>query len=164
VRFCSESISGELVFYNVTSPTRPVPPEISSHHHWLIISHLSLSPLFLSNQAAVKQLILDLDIYSKQDLPKRKHLVRKLDGIKAITVEQADLVEQGRIIRGLKMVLQLDPSQFKRESEMYHFGQLLANFFPFCISDNNILQVSVQNSQTGEIWLLPQTYGDRGQI
>src|SRR5699024_7282240 len=107
VRFCSESISGELVFYNVTSPTRPVPPEISSHHHWLIISHLSLSPLFLSNQAAVKQLILDLDIYSKQDLPKRKHLVRKLDGIKAITVEQADLVEQGRIIRGLKMVLQL---------------------------------------------------------
>lgn len=162
--YCSEDISGELKFRNITQPTRPLPPEISSHHHWEILSHLSLSPLFFNDKEAIKQLLLDLSIYSRQDVSRRKAYQKQLEGLVKIESKPIDYIEKGAIVRGLKIQVTLDLAYFSGVGEMYSFGQILAELFPYGLNDNNLLLLSVINQNSGEEWDFEPIKGSRGQI
>ncbi|PHI31753.1 type VI secretion system baseplate subunit TssF [Budvicia aquatica] len=159
----SEVPSG-LSFRNITTLTKPQAPLPSSHRHWPLISHLSLSPMFLNDKKAIQQVILDFDIHMDANRPANDKHRRYLAGIEQVSSMPIDRLFNGLPVRGLKMKLHLNPDFYPDLGEAYRFGSLLTQFFAYCITDNSFLFTDIFNTQTNECWTLPQITGTRGQI
>jgi type VI secretion system protein ImpG len=153
-----------LTFSNITPLTLQQAPVINSHRHWSLISHLSLSPVFLDNVEAIKQVLLDFDIHGTSNLPAHEKHKRYFAGITRISSVPVDRLIQGLPVRGLRMDVYLDPNAYPDVGEMYRFGSLLSQVFVFCITDSSYLLTRIFNTQTDECWTLPQIKGSREQI
>jgi len=158
------SITNNLRFHNITKPTSEIPPLIDSHRHWSIISHFSLSTLFLKDSQAIKQLIIDLNYNSYLNAPLKKKNDKQRQGIVSVDSKLIDWIWDGSMKRGIEMTITFDPEHFEDEGEMYRFGLILAHVFPFCITSNNFLMMKIVNQQTGRIWSLEPIKGSREQI
>lgn len=158
-------VSNSLKFSNITQPTRELPPLVDSHAHWPIISYLSLSPLFLRELNAVKQLIADLYYHRQTNIPLRQLNEQRLKGIVDLKTRSLDWIWQnGLLKRGLEMTLTLDPRCFGDEGEMYQFGYVLGHVLPFCMTSNNFLMMKIVNKETQQLWSLAPILGGREQI
>lgn len=158
------SITNNLKFHNITKPTSEIPPLINSHRHWSIISHFSLSTLFLRDSQAIKQLISDLNYNSYLNAPLKKKSDKQRQGIVSVDSKLIDWIFDGSMKRGIEMTMTFDPDHFVDEGEMYRFGLILAHVFPFCITSNNFLMMRIVNHQTGRVWSLEPIQGSREQI
>lgn len=158
------SISSGILFHNITKPTPELPPIVDSHKHWPLISHLSFSPVFLRDKTAIQRVIADLNYHSSTNHPGSLLLDMKLNGIKEIDSQPIDWISAGMVERGIRLSIHLDPSYFLDVGDMYRFGHLLGQVFPFCITNNNFLMVDIINSVTQEVWSLEPVAGSRGQI
>lgn len=158
------SITNNLKFHNITKPTAEIPPLVDSHRHWPIISHLSLSPLFLRDIDAIKQLIRDLNYNAYLSAPLKQLCDKQLQGIVSVVSKLIDWIWDGLMKRGIEMTLELDPDYFQDEGDMYQFGLILAHVFPFCVTSNNFLMMKIVNSQTRKVWSLAPIKGSRDQI
>lgn len=158
------TITNNLKFSNITKPTAEMPPLIDSHRHWQIISHLSLSPLFIRDINAIKQLIADLNYNAYLSAPLRQRCDKKMKGIVSVVAKLIDWIWDGLMKRGIEMTLELDPDCFEDEGDMYQFGVMLASVFPFCVTSNNFLMMKIVNSRTKKVWPLAPIKGSRDQI
>nr|WP_255324697.1 type VI secretion system baseplate subunit TssF [Budvicia aquatica] len=153
-----------VTFLNITPLTLQQAPVINSHRHWPLISHLSLSPVFLDNVEAIKQVLLDFDIHGTSNLPAYEKHKRYFAGIAKVSSIPVDRLIRGLPVRGLRMDVYLDPNAYPDVGEMYRFGSLLSQVFVFCITDSSYLLTRIFNTQTDECWTLPQIKGSREQI
>ncbi|AKJ41628.1 Uncharacterized protein conserved in bacteria [Pragia fontium] len=158
-------IANSLNFTNITQPTSEIAPLVDSHEHWPIISYLSLSPLFLKDLSAMRQLIIDLNYHIHTSAPLQQMSEQRLKGIVSLQTKALDWIwNTGAIKRGLEMTLSLDPDCFRDEGEMYQFGFILGNVLPFCMTSNNFLTMKIVNSKTQRLWSLAPILGGREQI
>lgn len=153
-----------VTFTNITEITRPFSPIISSHAHWPLISHLSLSPIFLNDINVIRQVVQDFDIHCESNRPAHNRLKQFLAGIDNVKSHPVDRLVNGSPLRGLQMELFLNPDFYPNKGEMFRLGYLLANFFAYCITKNSFLLTKIINNQTNEYWILPQICGSREQI
>ncbi|WP_392565270.1 type VI secretion system baseplate subunit TssF [Utexia brackfieldae] len=158
------SITNNLKFHNITRPTPEILPLLDSERHWSMISHFSLSPLFIKDMAAIKQLISDFNYHGDLNVPFKQRIDKQLQGLIAMDAKLIDWIFDGVMKRGIEMTVTCDPSHFVNEGEMYRFGFILANVLPFCLTSNNFLMMKIVNSQTGRIWVLAPIRGSREQI
>ncbi len=160
----TQTISSSLAFKNITKPTTEIPPIVDSYQHWSIISHLSLSTVFLKNIDAIKQLISDLNYHGYLNAPLKLKQDKALDGIVDVNTRPIDWIFNCDMQRGIEMIITLDPKCFENEGEMYRFSLMLTNVFPFCVTSNNFLMVKIINLDTQRIWELAPIHGSREQI
>lgn len=158
-------ISNSLNFSNITRPTHEIAPLVDSHSHWPIISHLSLSPMFLKDLAAIKQLLTDLNFHIHTSAPLQQLSEQRLSGIVSLKTQALDWIwHKGVMKRGLEMVLTLNPDNFSDDGDMYQFGFILGNVLPYCMTKNNFLMMKIVNSKTQRLWSLSPILGGREQI
>lgn len=164
IQLPTQTISSSLVFSNITKPTTEIPPIVDSHQHWSIISHLSLSTLFLTDINAIKQLISDLNYHGYLNAPLKRKRDKELEGIVDLKTRAIDWLFNSDMKRGIEMVITLNPECFEDEGDMYRFGLIIANVFPFCVTSNNFLMIKIINQYTQRIWELTPIHGSREQI
>lgn len=160
----TSNVPSGITFRNITKISRPFSPVISSHAHWPIISHLSLSPIFLNDINVIRQVIQDFDIHSESNRPAHNRLKQFLAGINDVKSQPVDRLVNGLPLRGLQMDLFLNPDFYPDKGEMFRLGHLLGNFFAYCITNNSFLLTKIINIQTNECWILPQISGSKEQI
>lgn len=160
----TSDVPSGIAFKNITKVSKPFPPVISSHVHWPLISHLSLSPIFLNDVNAIRQVVLDFDIHRDSNRPAHNRLKQFLAGIENVVSNPIDRLINGLPLRGVKMDLYLNPDFYPDKGEMFRLGSLLGNFFAYCITNNSFLLTKIINTQTDECWTLPQINGSREQI
>lgn len=157
-------VSSGINFKNITQISKPLLPVISSHAHWPLISHLSLSPIFLNDINVIRQVVQDFDIHSESNRPSHTRLKQFLQGIENVISHPIDRLVKGLPLRGVKMELYINPDFYPDKGEMFRLGLLLGNLFPYCIIDNSFLLTQIINTKTEECWQLPQISGSRKQI
>lgn len=160
----SEDLDSHLTLTHITQPTSSRPPLIDSHRHWDIISHFSLSPALLAQKNVIAEVLKDLHIYALHDTQDTTDLHRQIGGIVQVQTRQCDRIERGVVIRGLLLTLTLSPSAFIDDGEMYQFGRLIAHVFPYCLTNDQFLQVDVIKQGSSDVWSFPFIKGDRSTI
>ncbi|MWP62707.1 type VI secretion system baseplate subunit TssF [Gilliamella sp. Pas-s25] len=153
-----------IAFTNITKVSKPFPAIISSHVHWPLISHLSLSPIFLNDINVIRQVVQDFDIHSKSNRPAHNRLKQFLLGIENVISHPVDRLVNGLPLRGVQLEFYLNPDFYPDKGEMFRLGVLLGNFFAYCITNNSFLLTKIINTQTKECWILPQISGSKEQI
>jgi type VI secretion system protein ImpG len=160
----TSDVPSGVTFTNITKVSKPFSPIISSHVHWPLISHLSLSPIFLNDINVIRQVVQDFDIHSKSNRPAHNRLKEFLLGIENVISHPVDRLVNGLPLRGVQIEFYLNPDFYPDKGEMFRLGSLLGNFFAYCITNNSFLLTKIINTQTKECWILPQISGSKEQI
>lgn len=160
----TSDVPSGVTFTNITKVSKPFSPIISSHVHWPLISHLSLSPIFLNDINVIRQIVQDFDIHSKSNRPAHNRLKQFLLGIENVISHPVDRLVNGLPLRGVQLEFYLNPDFYPDKGEMFRLGSLLGNFFAYCITNNSFLLTKIINTQTKECWTLPQINGSKEQI
>jgi|GEM_PF-3518031 len=148
------NIPNNLSFYNITKPTIEIPPVINTRKLWLVISHLSLSPIFLRDIKIIKQLLAELNYNACIiNAPFKQLFDKKLQSIIDIDFKLIDWFLDGFMQRGIHLTIHLDNNHFQDEGDMYSFSKMLAHTLPFCIANNNFLITKIVINKSNKNWI-----------
>ncbi|EMT5437455.1 type VI secretion system baseplate subunit TssF [Stenotrophomonas maltophilia] len=151
-------------FVNVANAIRPTPsyrPVLDGSLHWNLISNLSLNFLSLLGTEPMKAVIRAYDFAALHDVQAKRVSQMRLNGIVAATTVPSTAFVMGLPVRGLKTVLELDPSMFLCEGEMYLFGSVLSHFFSLYASINAFHVLEVINTENKETYQWPIRHGSQ---
>lgn len=159
------SSTSELVsFANLLPPTEAIEVPSGGTLLWRLLSHLALNYLSLADADNLKAL---LSLYVFPGAVSRKDEVinlKKIDGIRLVTVTAADRLVRGDLLRGQEIEVTLDAEQFACRGDMILFGTLLDKLFHSYASFNCFIATSVKESNSGEVYSWPARLGDRPLI
>lgn len=153
-------IPSQLAVKNITPPSSYMKALIDSHIHWELLSHLSFSPAFLSDKEAIKALLHDFNFYTYN----HSNINNQINGITALSAHSIDWIIYGKPVRGLMLSVSLDGDYFSHIGEMYCFGQLLANVFAFCLTQESFLKVDIIHQKANETWSFEPIFGSKSSI
>lgn len=159
-----EDIPNHLQFEVVTPNSASRPPNIDAEYHWQLISHLSLSSAFLGHAEAIRELLMDLDIYERSHYATHNAWLHQVNSLVKTDMQLIDWIFKGQPQRGAQISLYLDPDNFKNSGELYRFGCLIAQTLPFCVAQSAFLKIEMINNQTQETWSLAPIFGAKQDI
>src|SRR5699024_7893107 len=139
-----------------TPLTATADPVLDENHHWRLISLLSLSPTMLARVEVIKTVLADLNLYHHERID-----LQQLDGLMASSLTWENGLQQGQLIRVLHLTVTLDKMFFHDEGQMYALGELLAGLLPYCLTENNWLRVSINQTTCNTNWSFPLQAGRR---
>lgn len=138
-----------LNFKNITIPTFSYPPPIGGDFLWRIISNMSLNYLSLNNIKTFRTILETYDFYGAYDIKEKEKTSMMLKGIESINYETCEMIDKGLPIRGMHIILKLNPSKFSCLGEAYLFCSVLNEFFALYSNINSFhkLSVDIQNEE-----------------
>ncbi|WP_369311854.1 type VI secretion system baseplate subunit TssF [Providencia rettgeri] len=119
------------------------PPIVDNHRFWQLLSHYSANAPMVMSLKSVKHLIADYILYRNTDRQMTRRCERLLSGLIELKTYLYDHRLKGKPYRCLSLSLLLDNAQYKSEGETFVFTTHLYHFFPFCLSENMLLEITV---------------------
>ncbi|MDR2164656.1 MAG: type VI secretion system baseplate subunit TssF [Zoogloeaceae bacterium] len=148
-------------FSNITVPTPVLPRPEGDLQQWLYLSHLS-AHLLSQASAGLLRAMLRLYIGDAAVAPELAAANRRCcDAILEFSSEEEDRLIQGRLYRGRRLTLVLDPAGFASFGSMFLFANTLERFFSGFTSINNYARLVLDVAGTGERLEWPPRMGDR---
>ncbi len=151
----SESMPDGIKTGNITTLSSCYPPIVNNKHYWQLLSHYSANAFMLMSLDTIKQMLADYILYQDKDKQITRKLERLLSGCIHLETHLYDYILKGKPYRCLALTMTLNREQYENEGEAFVFVTHLYHFFPFCLSENMLLEMSV-NFQNDEktIWYL----------
>ncbi|PIX84336.1 MAG: type VI secretion system baseplate subunit TssF [Nitrospirae bacterium CG_4_10_14_3_um_filter_70_108] len=148
-------------FTNIARVTPSVPPPLGEGLHWRLISHLTLNYLPMASADALRGV---LELYNAQARVDRQaaaaHRLR-LESIREVRAEAADLLFKGVVVRGSEVAVSLDEAGFAGDGDIVLFGRILAEFFALLSTLNAFTRLTIRGAQHGEIYRWPARLGQQ---
>lgn len=138
-----EAVPEGVVTKNITLLSNCYPPIVNDKYYWQLLSHYSANAFMLMSLSTIKQMLSDYILYRENDRQVTRKLERLLSGCVALDTHLYDYILKGKTHRCLSLSLTLDRAQFEDEGEAFMFVTHLYHFFPFCLSENMLLEMSV---------------------
>ncbi|MCW2256786.1 type VI secretion system protein ImpG [Providencia alcalifaciens] len=139
----NEKVPEGVITGNITELSNCYPPIVNDKYYWQLLSHYSANSFMLMSLDTVKQMLADYILYRDIDRQVTRRLERLLSGCIALETHLYDHILKGKPYRCLSLALTLDIQMFDNEGEAFMFATHLYHFFPFCLSENMLLEMSV---------------------
>ena len=151
----SEKMPDAVKTGNITLLSSCYPPIVNNHHFWKLLSHYSANGSMLMSLDTIKHMISDYILYRDTDRQITRKCERLLNGLVELKTHLYDYILKGKPYRCLSLSLFIDETQYENRGEAFVFTTHLYHFFPFCLSENMLLEMSVTlNDQKNTTWYL----------
>lgn len=124
---------------NLTQPTllRSPPHQEETDFFWKLISHWSFNYQSVANTESLVGL---LGLY---DWRNEESNQRRLDGIHDVSWEPKDIVENGAVLRGAEVTMQIEEGHFADEGDLCLFGLVMSRFLSMYATLNSFVHLTI---------------------
>lgn len=151
----SEDMPDSLTLKNITPLSPCFPPIVDDKYYWQLLSHYSANAFMLMSINTIKQMLSDYLIYFDFDKQSTRKIERAISGCIDLKSQLYDYILKGKPHRCLSLTLILDSNAFDNEGDAFLFCSHIYHFFPFCLSENMLLEVNVRFADEEKIkWYL----------
>lgn len=151
----SENMPDNLLLKNITPLSECFPPIVDDKCYWHLLSHYSANAFMLMSITTIKNMLSDYLIYSELDKQITRKIKKSLDGCIDLNSQTYDYILKGKPHRCLSLILTLDTDYFDNEGDAFIFVSHLYHFFPFCLSENMLLEMKIKFKDNEKIkWFL----------
>ena len=151
----------QATFENITTPTPMQPRPEGDLAHWLYLSHTGAN-LLPQASAGLLRAMLDLYIGGNSVPPERAAANRRYcAAILEFSSQGEERLIRGRLYRGRRLFLKLDPSGFASVGACWLFANALERFFSGFTAINDYARLTLEVAGTGERMEWPPRMGDR---
>lgn len=154
----SDSSPTVATFENITKPTPQVEPPQRIGMLWRLLSLLSLNQLSFATADALRvtlELMASINagtpgrsekgfVMGGQDERATRDIQRRIRAIRSVRCEHADRLYGGGMIRGTRVVLEVDAEPFEGIGQLFLFGSVLDEFLASHASINTFTQPVVR--------------------
>jgi type VI secretion system protein ImpG len=151
-------------FASIMKPTPCYRPVLDGALQWTLISNLSLNYLSLLSPEPLKAVVRAYDFAALHDIQNARATRARMDAVKTVTTQPADVLMGGVAVRGLRTTMELDQSAFVSEGDLYLFASALSHFFALYASINSFHELTVINTQNKETYTWPILRGGQPVI
>ncbi len=146
-------------FRNLLVPTRSVPPPLEGDLQWRLISHLSLSYLSLIDLEALRGILQLYNFHMAHDARAARSAALRLEGLEFLRAEPKELLVRGALVRGTAVELGVRDDRFAGDGDLYLFAEVLNEFLSLHATLNSFTQLTVRQTQKGEVHTWPCRIG-----
>jgi type VI secretion system protein ImpG len=124
---------------NLTQPTlqHPPPQQEEADFFWKLISHWSFNYQSVASPEAIRGL---LELYDWRDDEANR---RRLSGLQNVTTEAKDMLEDGAVLRGVELILDVEEGHFADEGDLCLFGLVLSRFLSTYATLNSFVHLTI---------------------
>jgi type VI secretion system protein ImpG len=151
----------QAVFENITLPSPMQPRPSKDMDHWLYLSHRSANLLPQASAELLRAMLL-LYVGDNGAAPERVAANRRCcEAILEFSGEEEERLIHGRLYRGRRLKLVIDPTSFGSLGNMYLFASALERFFGGFTAINNYARLTLEVAGTGERLEWPPRMGEK---
>lgn len=140
----SENMPDNLTLQNITPLSPCFPPIVDDKYYWQLLSHYSANAFMLMSINTIKQMLSDYLLYFDFDKQVTRKIERAIAGCVDLNSQLYDYILKGKPHRCLSLTFMIDINAFDNEGDAFIFCCHLYHFFPFCLSENMLLEMKVQ--------------------
>ena len=124
---------------NLTRPTllHSPPHQDEADFFWKLISHWSFNYQSVADTDAIVGL---LELYDWRDDESNR---RRLEGLRDVRWEPKDVLEDGAVLRGVEVTLEVQEGHFADEGDLCLFGLVLSRFFSSYATLNSFVHLTI---------------------
>ena len=145
---------------NLTQPTlRYAPPhQDEADFFWKLISHWSFNYQSVADREALVGL---LELYDWRDDASNR---RRREGIRDVSWEATDIVEQGAVLRGTEVTLEVEEGYFADEGDLCLFGLVMSRFLSLYATLNSFVHLTIVTIPSEQRYEWTPSRGDRPML
>ena len=135
---------------NVSSVSPYLPPITDGRVLWKLLAHLTANYLPIVNIDNLKALLQLYNPISKNDAKDHAANLKRIESIRSLKTKVADKLHRGTLIRGKRIILDIEGSGFSSIGDLYLFGELLNYLFKQFADVNSFIELKINDLSTGE--------------
>ena len=160
----TDSSPSQASFANIIAPAPMLPRPHDEGLQWCFLSHLNVNLLSLASAEALRSL---LELYLPETAAAPELAAanrRRCLSIRNFSSRSEERLFRGRLLRGRRLHLELEPSGFIADGDMYLFANALDRFFTEFTGINNYSRLILSIAGTGIIKEWPPRLGEKQLI
>ena len=160
----TETTPSKAAFENITAPSPMLAPPTDESLQWRFLAHMNANLLPLASAKALRQ-TLSLYVPRGGDAPELAvACAKKCQSVRAFSSEDEERLFHGRIFRGRRLSLELEPAGFVSLGDLWLFADSLDQFLAEFAPINTYTRLVLTVSGTDEKWEWAPRLGNRQLI
>ncbi|HIR17508.1 MAG TPA: type VI secretion system baseplate subunit TssF [Candidatus Caccocola faecigallinarum] len=160
----TETTPSKAAFENITAPSPMLAPPADEGLQWRFLAHMNANLLPLASAKALQQ-TLSLYVPRGGDAPELSvACAKKCQSVRAFSSCDEERLFHGRVFRGRRLSLELEPSGFVSHGDLWLFADSLDQFLAEFAPINTYTRLVLTVSGTDEKWEWAPRLGNRQLI
>lgn len=160
----TDSTPSKVTFENITAPSPMLAPPADEGLQWRFLAHMNANLLPLASAKALQQ-TLALYVPRGGDAPELAvACAKKCQSVRAFSSSDEERLFHGRVFRGRRLSLELEPSGFVSHGDLWLFADSLDQFLAEFAPINTYTRLVLTVSGTDEKWEWAPRLGNRQLI
>lgn len=160
----TDSTPSKVTFENITAPSPMLAPPADEGLQWRFLAHMNANLLPLASAKALQQ-TLSLYVPRGGDAPELAvACAKKCQSVRAFSSSDEERLFHGRVFRGRRLSLELEPSGFVSHGDLWLFADSLDQFLAEFAPINTYTRLVLTVSGTDEKWEWAPRLGNRQLI
>lgn len=153
-----------IEFRNLRPPTPMLQPLSSDSPLARLLSHLSLNYLSIGTAENLRVLLHLYVFPAPEERGSEAANRRRIDGIEQLTVQRANRIVSGTMMRGQNLVLKCRGDHFAGNGDLFMFGSVLDRFLSDYAAINSFTRFEIEDVSSGELYQWPERIGQQPLI
>ena len=160
----TDATPSKVTFENITAPSPMLAPPADEGLQWRFLAHMNANLLPLASAKALQQ-TLSLYVPRGGDAPELSvACAKKCQSVRAFSSCDEERLFHGRVFRGRRLSLELEPSGFVSHGDLWLFADSLDQFLAEFAPINTYTRLVLTVSGTDEKWEWAPRLGNRQLI
>lgn len=160
----TDATPSKVTFENITAPSPMLAPPADEGLQWRFLAHMNANLLPLASAKALQQ-TLSLYVPCGGDAPELSvACAKKCQSVRAFSSCDEERLFHGRVFRGRRLSLELEPSGFVSHGDLWLFADSLDQFLAEFAPINTYTRLVLTVSGTDEKWEWAPRLGNRQLI
>ena len=160
----TDATPSKVTFENITAPSPMLAPPADEGLQWRFLAHMNANLLPLASAKALQQ-TLSLYVPRGGDAPELSvACAKKCQSVRAFSSCDEERLFHGRVFRGRRLSLELEPSGFVSHGDLWLFADSLDQFLAEFAPINTYTRLVLTVSGTDEKWEWAPRLGNRQRI
>ena len=160
----TDATPSKVTFENITAPSPMLSPPADEGLQWRFLAHMNANLLPLASAKALQQ-TLSLYVPRGGDAPELSvACAKKCQSVRAFSSCDEERLFHGRVFRGRRLSLELEPSGFVSHGDLWLFADSLDQFLAEFAPINTYTRLVLTVSGTDEKWEWAPRLGNRQLI
>lgn len=160
----TDATPSKVIFENITAPSPMLAPPADEGLQWRFLAHMNANLLPLASAKALQQ-TLSLYVPRGGDAPELSvACAKKCQSVRAFSSSDEERLFHGRVFRGRRLLLELEPSGFVSHGDLWLFADSLDQFLAEFAPINTYTRLVLTVSGTDEKWEWAPRLGNRQLI
>jgi type VI secretion system protein ImpG len=131
-------------FRNLSAVTTYVPPVLGHDLMWRATAHTAMNLRALTELDVLRSTLGVYNLQARVDRQIARANELRIEALRGVSVEPAERLYRGAVIRGVQIEVEVDESGFSGEGDMYLFGAVLDRIFAEYVSINSFSRTKVR--------------------